>query len=108
MEVNMTKKNLRDALGRGFRVLRERGYFAKQNWQCCQTCGCHAVPDEFGRRYVFYHAQDANCLRERGETHLAWAGDGHEIVEVFRAEGLRVEWDGSQSRRILIGAPVPN
>ena len=104
----MTKKNLRRALARGFRALEERGYFAKQNWQCCQSCGCRAVPDEFARRYVFYHAQDADDLRERGETHLAWGGDGHEIVEVLRAEGLRVEWNGSSSRRMLIGAPVLN
>lgn len=105
----MTRKNnLQRALARGFDGLRVRGYFATQNWQCCQTCGCAAVPDEFARRYVFYHAQNADDLRERGETHLAWAGDGSEIVEVFRAEGLRVEWDGSPGRRILIGAPVLN
>jgi hypothetical protein len=100
------RKNIHRSLDRGFRALRERGYFAKQNWKCCQSCGCHAVPDEFAQRYIFYHAQDADGLRERGETYLAWAGDGHEIVEAFRAEGLRVEWNGSQDQRILVGAPV--
>jgi hypothetical protein len=107
MEVIMPK-NLQYALERGFRTLRTRGYFAEQNWQCCQSCGCRAVPDEFARRYVFYHAQDADDLREHGETRIAWAGDGDEIVEVFRAEGLRVEWNGSQDRRILISALVLN
>jgi hypothetical protein len=45
----MTKKTLRRALARGFQALRERGYFAEQNWQCCQSSGCRAVPDEFAR-----------------------------------------------------------
>jgi len=104
----MTKKNLRRAINHGFEVLRERGYFAEQDWKCCQSCGCRAVPDEFEQHYVFYHWQDGAILREAGWTRLAWAGDGHEIVDVFRAEGLRVEWNGSQNCRILIGTPVLN
>jgi Domain of unknown function (DUF6891) len=102
----MTKKTLYRALASGFKALKERGYFAEQDWTCCHTCGCAEIPDEFNDRYVFYHDQDAYDLRESGETYVSWAGDGQEIVEVFRAEGLRVEWDGSRSTRILIGSPL--
>jgi hypothetical protein len=107
MEVSVTK-NFRRALGRGFRILQEHGYFAKQNWKCCQTCGTCAVPDEYAEFYVFYHEQDAECLRNEDKTYLAWAGIGEEIVEIFRAEGLQVEWNGSRDRRILVRAPALN
>src|SRR6478609_414586 len=39
--------NFKTALTAGFQTLRARGYFAEQNWQCCQSCGVAAIPDEY-------------------------------------------------------------
>jgi hypothetical protein len=98
--------NFKTSLNNAFAVLRKRGYFAKQNWQCCQTCGVDAVPDDV-TDYVFYHGQAALMMEERGAVHLSWGGDGNEIVKVFRDNGLDVDWDGSDGQRIGVKAAVP-
>jgi hypothetical protein len=93
----------RRLITRAFRNLRSRGFFAKQNWYCCQSCGCAALPVGT-TRWAFYHAQDADSLREDGSVFLSWGGDGHTIVKALEGVGLRVEWDGTESRRILTSA----
>jgi len=85
-----------------FRDLRKHGYFAKQNHECCQTCGWAAVPEDKSNKVVFYHAQDAQDLKSRGSCYLAWAGNGKEIVDILKAHNLKVEWDGTNDERIKI------
>lgn len=87
---------------KAFRELRKLGYFARQNFWCCQSCAWAAIPKSRAGRTVFYHQQDAQHLRSRGECHLAWAGDGTAIVEVLKRHDLQVEWEGSKDERILI------
>jgi hypothetical protein len=94
----MNKSKITDA----FKELRKLGYFARQNFQCCQTCAWAAVPNEKGERAVFYHNQDNSELRSTGECHLAWSGDGKEIVSVLNKHGIQIEWDGSSNKRIKI------
>jgi hypothetical protein len=93
-----------------FRNLRKRGYFARQNFWCCQTCAWYAIgedhPDKVDRA-VFYHQQDAATLKRDGGTMLAWSGDGHEIVKTCLEAGLAVEWDGTENTRIFIGTQSP-
>jgi hypothetical protein len=84
-----------------FRNLRRDGYFARQNWMCCQNCGVHAVPEKY-ENYVFYHCQDADCLKETGQTHLAWSGDGDLIKRRCEDAGLHVVWDGTEATRLLV------
>lgn len=86
-----------------FKALRSRGYFARQNFWCCQSCGCYAVPKESSEKYVFYHRQDAERLKKDGGTMLAWNGDGYEIVKVCLEAGLTVKWNGKESTRIWVG-----
>ena len=85
-----------------FKELRKLGYFARQNFLCCQTCAWHGVPDEKGERAVFYHNQDNESLKSDGKCHLAWSGNGTEIVSVLNKHGVKTEWDGSSNKRILI------
>ena len=99
-------RNFKTSLNAGFAELRERGYFAKQNWQCCQTCGVAAIPDDV-TDYVFYHSQDAERLAEEDIVNLSWGGNGHEIAKVFRDKGLAVGWDGTDGRRIGVKAAAP-
>ena len=95
-----------EKLNAAFRMLRKRGYFARQNFWCCQTCAWYAIgedhPDQVGRA-VFYHHQDTEQLNKTGGTMLAWAGDGHEIVKVCTEAGLATKWDGDENTRIWIG-----
>ena len=92
------KKNLNAA----FRQLRKAGYFAMQDFWCCSTCGWASVPEEKQDRAVFYHRQDTPDIKEFGNVHLAWSGDGEEICNILRENGLTVKWDGSANKRILV------
>lgn len=91
----------RAPIRKAFEELRSLGYFAKENHTCCQTCGFSEVPDEF-EKIVFYHNQDLDGLKEDGGCHLSWAGDGKQIVDVLERNGLKVTWDGSESKRIYM------
>jgi hypothetical protein len=86
---------------KAFRALRKKGYIAKQNFMCCQSCALAELP-EGTEKYVFYHRQDNTQLIRTGSCHLAWGGDGKAIVDVLEAEGLLTSWDGSPHSRILI------
>ena len=89
------------ALKKAFTELRKKGYFARQNHTCCQTCGWSEVPDGI-EKVVFYHNQDKEDLDKTGSCHLAWSGNGEEIVEVLKSNGIVVEWGGSEKNRIKI------
>jgi len=85
-----------------FRELRKRGYTAKQNFKCCQSCAWAALSDKEAERVVFYHNQDADNLKRMGSCYLSWSGDGKEIVEVLNLFGINTEWDGTNENRIKI------
>jgi hypothetical protein len=94
----------RQRITSAFRDLRKAGYFAKQNFWCCQTCGWSAIPVE-EKKVVFYHLQDGASIKKGiliKPLYLAWAGDGNEIVNILAKYGLQTEWDGSTDTRIAI------
>lgn len=94
----MSKKILTKA----FRELRKAGYFAKQNFWCCQSCAWADIPDDKAGKAVFYHAQDNSELRKTGSCHLAWSGDANEIIKILNDNGVKTSWDGSENKRIKI------
>jgi hypothetical protein len=95
---------LRPHIIKAFERLREDGYFAEPDWRCCQTCGVAAVPDEKWDRYVFFHDQDADYLRQKNACYLNWGGDPEHIIRRLQESGLTVDWDGSEQVRILVTA----
>ena len=103
MDYHKDTKRVRSGLREAFKILRRRGYSAKANFWCCQSCGLRAIPDEV-RKYVFYHAQDNDSLNERGICHLNWGGDGREIKLACEAVGLKVDWNGTDAQRIQVSA----
>ena len=68
-----------DKLSIAFQKLEQAGYFARQNFWCCQTCGWDAVPDSHANKAVFYHHQDNEQLVEGGEAAI-FSGDGRSVV----------------------------
>jgi len=90
-------------LNKAFSALRKAGYFARQNFTCCQTCGWAAVPEEKGEKAVFYHNQD-NHNKLRGRSfHLAWAGDQVEICRILNENGVKIsETPKDSSKRIEV------
>ena len=89
-------------LSNAFRELRKEGYFAKQNFWCCQSCGWAAIPDDQSEKAVFYHNQDNESKREGKSFCLAWSGDGNFICDILRKHGIEVQWEGTSDRRIEV------
>lgn len=94
-------KSFKTKINTAFRELRKNGYVAKQNFTCCQSCGWAEMPED-NNLNVFYHAQDNDSLKERGDFYLSWMGDGAKIAEIFENAGLLVGWEGSDAERIHI------
>lgn len=95
----------KEKVNQAFRLLRKAGYYAKQNYWCCQSCGWADVPEGI-EKVVFYHAQDNDAWNANKELdqplHLAWSGDGLEIVGILKSVGLNVDWNGKEDSRIAI------
>lgn len=85
-----------------FAALREQGFFAKANHTCCQSCGLADIPEDKEMAYVFYHAQDAERLKDDGVCYLAWGGCGQTICTALRDQHLEVDWNGSEHTRIEV------
>lgn len=91
----------------GFRLLRKAGYFAKQNFWCCRSCGLSAIPEDKSEKYVFYHNQDNDAWNRKSRTldkklYLAWNGDCEEICNILTSVGLSLEHHGGREKRIAI------
>lgn len=109
-----TTKTDKQRLNAAFAELRKRGFVAKQRHMCCQSCGWAALPAE-APNVVFYHAQDADSLKN-GELRCAMylahrfesEAKGREACAVLQSHGFTTEWDGSENTRICIdNAPQP-
>jgi hypothetical protein len=101
-----------------FAFMSERGIIAKENFQCCTTCGCAAIEDaikEDGHEFhgwCFYHAQDDED-RARGNSFYLTYGSvnnnddeakkvGEQIVQILKDHNVKTEWDGNVSHRIEV------
>lgn len=100
-------------LNTAFSAMRKAGIFARQSFECCQSCGLASVPEEQAekRGYVFYHQQDAEDLKKKGECYLAWGigggmgaqkNFGNKVREILESAGVVVDWNGSNDTRIKI------
>lgn len=86
----------------GFRELRKHGYFSRQNFWCCQSCGWGGVPEGKEDKVVFYHQQDNQDKIKGRPFYLCWSGDGHEIQRILKESGVETEWNGSNDTRIRV------
>ena len=101
MEKDMTTK---EKVNMAFKLLRKAGYFAKQNFWCCQSCAWSNIPEGIDK-VVFYHNQDNDSWENKElkkDLYLAWSGSGQEIVSILSSVGLNLDWNGSEDKRIRI------
>ena len=92
----------RTNLSKAFAELRKQGYFAKQNFMCCQSCAWAELSEGEAEKAVFYHNQDYRDLKSGDDLYLAWAGDGEFIVDTLVKNGMTISWDGTANTRILV------
>lgn len=88
-------------LTKAFKELRKAGYFARQNFSCCQSCGWSEVPENTNKA-VFYHAQDNYDKNNGRPFYLSWSGNGYEICNILEKNGVTTDWNEKDSTRIKI------
>jgi len=100
--LHQTIKVMSNNLTQAFKALRKAGYFARQNFLCCQSCGWAAIPEGKFEKVVFYHAQDNSSKREGRPFNLAWNGNGQEICQILKEHNVETTWTGDSSKRIEV------
>lgn len=108
-----TNKSDKERLSDAFRQMRRHKIVAKQNWQCCQSCGWAAI-DEKAPNVVFYHRQDSESFKDgrlRGKMHIAhrFAKEsiGLLVCAILNQNGFYTIWDGTDTSRIAITNMTP-
>ncbi len=95
-------REFREKMNKLYRELRRIGVVCRKNFTCCGTCGHHAMPPNTS--YVFYHAQEADSLREgRDHCYLAHTINPehlHRVQTIVRKYGSN--WDGDDTSTIII------
>jgi len=89
-------------INKAFRLLRNKGYFARMNFLCCQGCAWNAVPEEKSNKVVFYHNQDWGTALETGGMYLAWSGDKQEIEDALHKVGLKTLMPENKDERFYV------
>lgn len=106
--VGETKRMIAEA----FAELRRAGYVCRSAFMCCGTCASYAIAQtpkfKKNKKAVFYHRQDDADFQKTNFVYLGWEGDGDEIVAALKRAGLRADWNGDPSRRILVTGPEPD
>ena len=95
-------EHLKQRVDTAFDILREKKYFCARNFACCNTCAWAEAPRKFGDNVVFWHEQDESGLIKEGTVYIGWGGDGNYIQKIFKSVGLIVNWNGSNSQRMLL------
>lgn len=142
-DTEKARRTLKSRVTRAFVELKRRGIRAEKNFECCLSCGTHRMLTEYTAAKtewsnpnsiitmkpvhtvfpyggVFYHAQDAERLNDRGSFNIAfttWLGrfDGTQevrfrrmtrvarmTVAVLRKYGVDARWYNDISRRIEV------
>ena len=93
------------AIDDAFATLRDEGFFAKAHHTFCLSDGLSEIPRNKESRFVFYHEQDAEDLKENGKCNLAFGSSlwvGKKICKELNDSGLSVSWNGTLEQRIEV------
>ncbi len=123
----------KDALNLAFKLMRQHGLIARQNFSCCGGCAGYEIATQVAemsieerakvKGTVFYHRQDAANLRDEGECYLAYGQlelkehgpiglptveVGQLVAQCLTDAEVPFEWDGNPDTRIFVTfAPKP-
>ena len=108
-------------------LMKTEGYFTypMDDYPCCQSCGCYAVPESYGDNFVFFNLQTYDSCFDTGASfdddgelgervisngarliqplHLTW-GEGVDVEVVrkaFAAKNMRVT-GGDLSQKLVV------
>ena len=113
-------------LTKAFAIMRNFGLIAKQNYLCCQSCGCFGMATlanelkDKGKEpigYAFYHNQDKANMVKSGKFYIAYGGFdttkygkfglddktvGEKIMKALKLLDIEAEWNGNPNTRIFV------
>jgi len=112
-------------LNKAFKLMREAGLIAQQNFCCCRSCATcdleKQVRQSIGRGevcigFAYYHAQDEDIRRsgddfyigygppvdEKGRVMGYYAPIGRLVCECLSKAGVPYQWNGRASNRIMV------
>ncbi len=121
----------KDLLSKAFKLLRKKGYIARQSFSCCNNCAGYEIATELTKKIekdpsvrdkisgvVNYSVQSKNDLVERGLLYLQFGnietvkfGDigkdskevGKDILQALADVGLQFHWEGDITQCIAVG-----
>lgn len=99
----------REKLNAAFRAIRKAGGITVTG-KCCQSCSwaeAAAKGATENSTVAIHHRQGVRGAFLTPDTlgdtlHIYHGGDSRMVCEALRAQGLRVEWDGSPHRAIAV------
>ncbi len=90
------------------RIMKKNGVTVKYNYACCGNCG-HTQLRELGLdKYIFYHVQIYDGIRENPDTKeiwLQWTMDLPTACRIFPQVAHLVDWDyidGTKAIRVHV------
>ena len=83
---------MRTNLSMAFAKLRKQGYFAKQNFMCCQSCGWAELSDEQAQKAVFYNKSQNRRVIVAQAGALLIRVHVHDDVNFKPGMEMPVEW----------------
>ena len=116
---DVTKYNLHEKMQDIFDVLEnDHGILARANFSCCMGCATCELGHELEESDdhwggVYYHKQNAEGLEKHGTCYVGFfTEDGNgtadlaaKACEIFKNQGLEVEWEGDAGQKIKVTVP---
>jgi hypothetical protein len=97
----------RKAMLRAMAAARKLGYFAKHEFKFDGDIAKNAVCDRELEQFVYSLKYRPTSLVQRDFVIFYWAGEGQTLVDLFRSQGLKVEWEGGVLNSIRVYNEFP-
>lgn len=97
----------RKAIIRTMAEARKLGYFAKFGFRVDKSQARDELEACGITQFVFAEKYYADYFGKDELIRFFWAGDGQTLVDLFRAHGLRADWEGETKHCIYVHANFP-
>jgi hypothetical protein len=92
----------RKAILRAMTKARKLGYFSKLDFKSDGDIAKDAIQERGLTQFIYSLKPRAKSIVDREFIIFYWAGDGQKLVDLLRAEGLKVEWEGETRHSIQV------
>jgi hypothetical protein len=97
----------RKAVIRAMAQARKLGYFAKLDFKYDANIARDEIEDQGFAQFIYSLKPREKSIVDRDFVIFYWAGDGQKLVDLLRAQGLKVEWEGEERHSIQVYTQSP-